>query len=110
MIELTRGDTQNFKFQRQTVNNEVINIKADEVTFTVKKNYYDSKIVLQKKLSEGNITFDDDFYYHFKITHNDTKELSYGKYVFDIEIRYDEEVKTPLKGLFFIKEEVTFDE
>lgn len=110
MIELTRGDTQGFKFQRQTVNNEVINIKADEVTFTVKSNYYTTKVLLQKKLSKDEITFDDDSFYHFKINHDDTKNMPYGEYAFDIEVRYNEDVKTLLKGEFIIKEEVTTDE
>ena len=109
MIELTRGDTGRFKFRRKAKNGDVVRKKADEVTFTVKESYYSKNPVIQKKLSAGSITFDEtDCYYRFKINEEDTKKLSYKSYVYDIEVRFEDNVKTIKKGDFVIDEEVSF--
>ena len=110
MIEITRGDTKSFKFQRKNTDGEVIKAKADEVTFSVKENYYTKVAPITKKLSRGEIQFDDEAFYHFKIEHDDTKDMPYGSYVFDIEVKYNDEVKTPLIDTIKITEEVTFDD
>ncbi len=108
-IELIRGDTLDLKFQRKLSNNEVITEVPDKMYFTVKSSYYDEDYLFQKRLEDGSITFNSkDNYYYFTIEPEDTNDLNYSTYVYDIEIIKDGIVKTILKGKLKIKEEVTF--
>lgn len=107
-MTFTRGDTYKFKFQRKNFNGEVIETKSQNMWFTVKNNYNSDKIIIQKTLENG-ITFDDDFYYHITIDHDDTKDLSYGDYVCDIQVENDGVVSTIYKDVISLTEEVTFD-
>ena len=110
-IEIIRGDTKSFKFQRRTINNEVITEKPDKMFFTVKTGYYSKDYLFQKRL-DTDITYkEDDNYYYFTINPEDTNELDYDdNYVFDIEIIKGDTVKTIAKGKFAVQEEVTFAE
>ena len=107
MIDIVRGDTKILKFQRK--NDEgVITDKAKELYFTVKETTNKSDYILQKKLDDG-IEFDtSDHYYRITISPEDTNNLYYGTYKYDIEVKEDEYTKTIELGDFIIKEEVTF--
>jgi len=108
-LEMTRGDTLKLKFSRQTENQEVIFEKADEMYMTFKKSIYSEKILFQKSLKDGTITYDSETgYYHVIIEPADTEGLRYGDYVFDIEIKKGNTVKTIVKGTLKLTEEVTF--
>lgn len=109
-LEMTRGDTLKFKFQRKTENEEVIKEKVDEMYMTFKKSIYSKDILFQKSLKDGTITYDSETgYYHAVIEPKDTENLSYyDDYVFDIEITHNNVVKTILKGTLNLTEEVTF--
>lgn len=108
-MEMTRGDNFDIRFQRRNDRKEIITTPADEVYFTVKKNYYDKNFVFQKKLNNGTITFnEEDYFYYMSVVPEDTNNLSYGDYVYDIEIIVESKVKTISKGSFKITEEVTF--
>ena len=104
-IELTRGDTGAYKFQR-IKNGEVIPTIADNIYFSIKKNFNVKETLLQKTIND--MTFDEDGTYHFLINPEDTNNLPYGDYVFDIEIVQEDYVKTLCKGIFKLTEEVTF--
>lgn len=110
-IEIIRGDTKSFKFQRRTTNGEVIIEKPDKMFFTIKTGYYSKGYLFQKRL-DTDITYkEEDNYYYFTINPKDTNELDYDdNYVFDIEIIKGDTVKTIAKGKFAVKEEVTFAE
>lgn len=109
-IEMTRGDTLKLKFQRKTENQEVIFEKVDEMYMTFKASIYSEKILFQKSLNDGTITYDSETgYYHVVIEPEDTENLSYCKdYVFDVEITKGNTVKTIIKGTLNLTEEVTF--
>lgn len=109
-IEIIRGDTKSFKFQRRTTNNEVITEKPDKMFFTVKTGYYSKDYLFQKRLDTDIIYREDDNYYYFTINPSDTDELDYGDYVFDIEVIKGDTVKTIAKGTFKVESEVTFAE
>lgn len=110
-IEIIRGDTKSFKFQRKTTNNEVITEKPDKMFFTVKSGYYSKDYLFQKRLDTDIIYKEEDNYYYFTINPKDTNELDYDdNYVFDIEIIKGDTVKTIAKGKFAVKKEVTFAE
>lgn len=107
-LEMTRGDTLKFKFQRKTENEEVIKEKVDKMYFTIKRNQETKKSLIQKRLNHG-ITYDSETgYYHVVIEPEDTDNLNYGKHYFDIEITKDCIVKTIILGTLQINKEVTF--
>lgn len=79
-VHLTRGDTA--RLLLGSVVNEVTGkdypVSAeDTVTFTVKKTVYDTTPVVQITVPGGAA---------IHITPEDTKELSFGKYLYDVQI------------------------
>ena len=107
-MQFTRGDTKKYKFQRIDKDKNVIETKSQKMWFTVKDNVYTDKILIEKTLENGTITFDDEFYYHILLNHDDTKDLSYRKYVCDIQVENEGVVTTIYKDDFILTEEVTF--
>lgn len=107
-MQQIRGDTKQYYFQRKRADGTVITDAPDSLYFTVKKNYIDKEPVLQKTLND--MTLDDDGTYHFTIEPEDTDNLQYKDYVFDIQVTADGVKTTIAKGSFVIEEEVTFAE
>lgn len=112
LIEITRGDHKSYKFLRKTKDGEIITEKPQKMYFTVKKSFYQSEFLFQKRLDEGITYTEQDYYYHFEIKPEDTDGLNFGDdYVFDIEIiEQNGKKKTIAKGKIKITEEVTFAE
>lgn len=108
-IEIIRGDTFMFKFQRIGVDDNVITNKAEKMWFTVKKNYKTTEKLIQKTLKDKTITFDSDSYYHIVLENEDTKDLKYKTYVYDIQVENDGYVQTISMGTITINNEVTFE-
>jgi len=104
-MELIRGDTAKFKFQRHDAEGNVIGTKADEIYFTVKTNGYSDRVLLQKRIED--MEFDENYYYHITINPEDTDDFEYGTYQYDIEIVQDNN-KTTTRGEFIVDEEITF--
>lgn len=103
-IHITRGDTAKFKFARK--NDEgIIYVEAEKIYFSVKMTYSSKELLLQKK--KEDMTFEDG-YYSFQIEPEDTDDLKYGTYVYDIEVITDTYKQTIAKGFFVIENEVTF--
>lgn len=114
VMELIRGDTKTFTFRRVSRDTkEPILTKATKVYFTVKRNATDKQPLFQKTIDD--MTFDEDGYYHFTILPEDTNDLSFGQYVYDIEVivgdngEYKQTIspRSP-KNVFEILEEVTY--
>lgn len=101
--EMVRGDT--FAFEVKVKNNNEI-VVVDKMILTVKNNSYVEETIIQKKLGAG-ITLKDDAYY-IVINPEDTDNLEYGRYVFDIEFIVDGLKRTIEKGYLSIADEVTF--
>lgn len=78
-IFLTRGDTARFTVTLINVcDDKVYTPSSDDLfRFTVKKDAHDKQIIFQK-VSQGNPAF--------HIVPEDTKELDFRKYVYDIEL------------------------
>lgn len=108
-MKFFRGDTYKFKFQRTSLDGEIIKNKADEVWFTVKENYNTSTKIIQKTLSSGEITFDSNNYYCVTILPSDTSNLDYKNYVWDIQIKQGNNITTISSGKMKLKKEVTFE-
>lgn len=109
-IGMTRGDTKGFRFQRKYKDDEgeeqVITQIADELYFTVKKSYRDKDFLLQKKLSD--MEFDEQGVYHFVINPEDTNDLDFGTFVYDLEVIQDGYKKTISSGNFVLGYESTW--
>lgn len=108
-MEFYRGDNFKFKFQRKNRNNEVITTLPRKLYFTVKENHYKTEFLIQKTLENGIIK-DEDNYYHVEILPEDTNNLKYKEYVYDIEVITDTYKKTIASGTLLLKEETTFVE
>ena len=108
MIKIVRGDSEILKFQRKDVDNNVITQKATELYFTVKENTLSENYLFQKKLDDGITYNTTDYYYRITINPEDTNNLYYGIYKYDIEVKNSDYVKTIDFGDFIIIDEVTF--
>lgn len=94
MIRLTRGDSANWVFQRKSCDGSVIIEQPPEITFTVRTTP-EGSVILQRKLSDGGITFnEDDSTYHIIISPADSSVLEPRVYGYDIEVRDGDYVKT----------------
>lgn len=109
MISLTRGDTEILKFQRKN-DDGIIQEVASEVYFTVKESSVKTDYIFQKTLGDGIEFSTEDYFYRITINPEDTNDLYYGKYKYDIEVKEDDYTKTISIGDFIITEEITFAE
>lgn len=107
-ITMPRGDIKHVCFTIKDSEGKIIDTAFAEVYFTVKQSYTRNAFLFQKKLSDQTITFEDGVY-SFTIDPEDTNNLSYGAYVFDIQVS-DEGIKQTIVGKITITEEVTFAE
>ena len=72
-----RGDTAEFDLVVKIGNTE---ISEYEAVFSVKKTLKDTEYLLQKNVVNG----------HVRLEHSDTKDLEYGEYYCDIQIKVDD--------------------
>ena len=106
-IEMIRGDTQPLKFQVKDNNGNILKMDlGDELIFTIKKNYNTKEKILQKKLSDGSIYYESGYYF-ITLSHEDTANLKYGTYVYDIQLMSAGIVETLVLGTITLTEEVT---
>ena len=107
-IQIIRGDTAKFKFQRLDGDGQVITTTPDYLYFTVKESSNKLKYVFQKTLDD--MTVDSDGTYHFVVEPENTNGLQYGNYAYDIEVITDGVKTTIAYGTFNILPEVTWVE
>lgn len=95
-IRLTRGDTARLtvSIANDLTNSDYSLNEGDTLTLTVKRTVKDSEICFQKVLTGSNM---------FTIEPDDTKELPYGKY------KYDVQLTTASGDVFTIIEPATFE-
>lgn len=105
-MQITRGDYDVIPFIRMDENDNVIKDIPEKVYFTVKKDANDKDALLQKTLGDG-ITIDENFNYNIEFTPDDTNNLSFGLYVYDICIKNGDKPSTIHKGYFEVTYEVT---
>ena len=100
-ITMTRGDTLKVYTIPQYEDGSEYEPEAnDTIRFAMKRRFEDSKVLLTKNIST------DDFLLH--IEPNDTKELKFGHYVYDIQLTHENgDVDTYIdKGELTLSEEV----
>ena len=103
-ITMARGDVKavgfTVKMGQQTES------EFDDVYFTVKKNYTDHNFKFQKKLSDGTIT-ENNGHFTFLINPEDTNNLGFGYYDFDIEVVRLPLIKKTFMGTLTLTKETT---
>lgn len=104
---MIRGDTRAYKFKRHLLDGTIITEEPESLYFTIKRSFNSKDFVVQKKLSDMSY-MEEDEYWHFIIEPEDTENLSYGTYVFDLQAVQDGFKTTIAKGQFIIETEVTF--
>lgn len=109
-IAMHRGDIHYERFIIKDPTGTYTDIDFDEIYFTVKKTPKDRPYLFQKVLSNGSIEKLDIGDYQLKIEPEDTNSLPYGRYVFDINIKYLDIIDESFVGIFDLLEEVTFAE
>lgn len=101
-VILTRGDNADIIVNITDGNGDPYTpAEGDVILFTMKRNCETSDIILQKTLVNSVISLD----------HDDTKDLKYGKYYFDVQLtNVSGEVYTVITPHeFIIDKEVTFN-
>lgn len=109
-FEFPRGDTKRFKFKlKDSAGIDLILGVGDNLYITVKKNANSKEVLIQKTLESGIDYNNDDGYYYVTLKADDTSELDYGTYGFDIELKTSAGlVKTLLIGSITLTEEYTY--
>ena len=100
-ISITRGDSAIFALSIKKDDGSPYEIaEGDTVIFTVKKSTFDTKIITQKKVVDGVVRLNPD----------DTKDLEYGTYYYDVELtQADGFVSTVISPhKFIVEQEVTY--
>lgn len=104
-ISFIRGDSFEKGFNLiDSSTHEPILTQFDDIYFTVKRASTDRRFLLQKKLSDGGIQSDGNGHYTIYIEPNDTDGMAFGEYVFDIEIKSSDFVKTFFGELELLQE------
>lgn len=108
-FEFPRGDTAPLSWRLTDAQKELIKIvNTTEIYFTMKKNYNTQNVIVQKKRSTGDIYFDEDSSTCLTfLKHLDTATLSYGKYVYDIQINDSGYISTLARGQVTLTNEAT---
>lgn len=103
-IVMARGDVKHIGFTVKL--GQQVQTEFDDIYFTVKKDSRDREFKFQKKVSDGTIT-ENNGHYSFTINPEDTDELSFGSYAFDIEIVRLPSIKKTFVGSLTLTDEVT---
>lgn len=106
-ISMPRGDLRTICFN-VTAQDSKSEIDFTEIYVTFKKSFKHKNVLFQKKLGNNTVEKTEDGY-TFTIFPEDTNNLDYGKYVFDIELIYEDTLKTTFVGELIITNEVTFE-
>lgn len=99
-IYLTRGDTGKFEVvMEDSTGTKYMPQEGDVVRFMMKKNYSQEAVIIEKEIPNDTLMLE--------LEPEDTKELPFGIYVYDIELTYaNGDVDTFIKGRLVIGEEV----
>jgi len=110
-ITMPRGDSRPMKFKIKNKDGTECDIGFNEIYITFKESYHSKEALFQKRLTNKDITKDEDGYYHFTILPEDTENLRYTRYYFDIEVHNRQPlIKQTTIGILELTQEVTFTE
>ena len=105
-LEFIRGDTQFIKFKlKDGLGNPITLTGRENIYFTVKQDPNSSKVLIQKKYPI-DIKYQEG-YFIFTMDSEDTSDLAYGTYQYDIVFKAEDFVKTLGVGTITLIEEIT---
>ena len=104
---MPRGDIYPVRFTIYESETEITTIDFTQIYMSCKKSVKDTDVLFQKSLSSGTIVKLGDGNYQFRIEPEDTNNLQFGEYVFDIELIYENDIKQTIYGTLRLSEEVT---
>lgn len=101
-IRFIRGDTQVFSLNIMDEDGLPYELQpTDKLVLTVKRSIYNTDIVLQKTIDASML---------IKFEHEDTESISFGEYVYDVQLTQGDIVTTVIPPTPFILEgEVNYD-
>lgn len=106
-FEFPRGDTCPISFNITDYIGNVLDLSTAEIYFTLKNNSGESSYILQKKKSTGGIEIEGK-QGTTVLQHDDTAQLNYGSYFYDIQIKSGNYVKTLARGYISLTDEATW--
>lgn len=109
-IRMPRGDIRLVHFTINNPDGTCSDIDFTEIYFTVKRSFTDRNFLFQKRLSTGGIIKVNTGDYQVKIESDDTSDLSFGQYKFDIQFVFEDQLKETFVGNFELTAEVTSKE
>lgn len=80
-VKMVRGDTGRIELSLTLDDGTVVEPDAYSAVFSLKKNIDDVAVIIKKAFVDGEISFD----------HNDTNNLPYGTYVYDVQVELIED-------------------
>ena len=100
-FSMTRGDTESLRITVYRDGEEYALQDGDKLVFTLKQSVFSKNILLQKNFIDNEI----------KIEHEDTKDLNYGTYYYDVQLTFaNGDVQTVIKpSKFILTDEVNYD-
>lgn len=107
-LELIKGDTLVFDFEIEGLKQDL-----ESCFFSCKKDKTSSEYAFQKSLKNGITkidTTDNSILYQIKISPEDTKNMKSGYYYYDMQIKVQGDIFTPLLGQLKIIEDITKEE
>lgn len=109
-IIMPRGDLYPVRFQVYETETELTHIDFSQIYMTCKRQNTDRTPLFQKSLSGNTIEKLGDGDYQFNIEPEDTNNLQFGEYVFDIELINDNDprIKQTISGTLRLAEETTW--
>ena len=106
-IRMPRGDIVSRSFTIKQKDGTVYTDTPDEIYFTVKDSANYKEYRFQKRLTDGGIVNIEPGKDQFSIMPEDTNDLSFSTYDFDIEIVKAPGLKRTFFGKFILEKEVT---
>ena len=108
-ISMPRGDIYPVTFEIYETDTELTHIDFTQIYMTCKINNNDRTPLFQKSLTGGSIDKLSDGRYRFVIEPEDTDNLQFGDYKFDIELINDNpRIKQTIAGILKLTEETTW--
>lgn len=104
-LEITRGDTLSFGVEIYKLGKEL-----DTCKFSVKSNYDDQVSLFEKNLNDGiqlDHIADEDYFYKVRVAPEDTKDLDFGQYYYDLEIGVNQDIFTISRGVLTLEPDVS---
>lgn len=107
-IEMPRGDIRRVSFEVTGPDGQPIDFEFQEIYVTFKQTFKNQNYLFQKRLTTGDIR-NDSGVYEFTIQPEDTNNLIFGDYVFDIEF-IAQNLKETHTGTLTLTPEATYQQ